>query len=64
MNKEQLIALIDIKLRQVALIHSGNSTPLARDQVIKDAIASIKYELDNLVEDNSSAKVKEVKTGK
>lgn len=62
MTKEQLIAYIENKIRYIAQIHSQNSTALAREHTIQDALENIETTLEIFVKSNSDkSEVKEVK---
>jgi len=50
MNKEQLLNLIEVKLRLVAFIYSQNSTALAREHAILNSLTEIKEAITNLEE--------------
>jgi len=49
MNKEQVLTIVDKKVREVAQVFSQNSTPLARELTLTEAIKGIREAIESLL---------------
>jgi hypothetical protein len=49
MNKQEVLTVIDKKVREVAQVYSQNSTALAREMTLKMAIREIEEAIESLL---------------
>lgn len=67
MNKQEVLSIVDKKVREVALVFSQNSTALAREMTLTMAIKGITEAIESLTtqkeEDNNESKPKPTRKG-
>lgn len=67
MNKQEVLTVIDKKVREVAQVYSQNSTALAREMTLKMAIREIEEAIESLLttkEEDTNDKPKPTKGSK